>query len=130
MTAFLTHVFKPSIQQIVRRALTLRPRGGIPNDVLVLNRLVLSGHCLELEWRARDIHPWDHDLPPARQAELFSKQALEDTDLALIRLFHSLSEIEQIEFQVLKQTVSMTSFSRGWWTAKELSIPNNRYRYE
>ncbi len=102
MTAFFTHVFKPSIQQIVRRALTLRPRGGIPNDVLVLDSLVLSGHCLELEWRARDIHPWDHDLSPARQAELFSKQALEDTDLALIRLFHSLSEIEQIEFQVLK----------------------------
>ena len=102
MTAFFTHLFKPSVPQIVRRALALRPRGAISNDVLNLNSLILSGHCLRLEWRARDIHPWDRDLPPAQQAELFSKQALQDTDLALIRLFQGLSEIEQIEFQVLK----------------------------
>jgi hypothetical protein len=102
MTAFFTHLFKPSVPQIVRRALALRPRGAISNDVLILNSLILSGHCLKLEWRARDIHPWDSDLPPAQQAELFSKQALQDTDVALIRLFQGLSEIEQIEFQVLK----------------------------
>jgi hypothetical protein len=102
MTAFFTHIFKPSVQQIVRRALALRPRGAIPNDVLILNSLILSSHCLKLEWRARDIHPWDRDLPPAQQAELFSKQALQDTDEALIRLFQGLCEIEQIEFQVVK----------------------------
>jgi hypothetical protein len=101
MKAFFTHFFKPSVQQIVRRALALRPRGAIPNDVLVLTSLGLSGHCLQLEWRARDIHPWDCDLPPAQQAELFSKQALLDTDAALIRLFERLPEITQIEFQVL-----------------------------
>jgi hypothetical protein len=102
MTAFFTHVFKASVQQIVRRALALRPRGAVPNDVLILNNLILSGRCLKLEWRARDVHPWDRDLPPAQQAELFSEQALQDTDVALIRLFQGLSEIEQIEFQVLK----------------------------
>ena len=101
LKAFFTHFFKPSIQRTVRRALALRPRGAIPNDVLVLNSLRLSGHRLQLEWRARDIHPWDRDLPPTRQAELFSKQALQDTDAALIRLFQRLPEIEQIEFQVL-----------------------------
>ena len=52
--------------------------------------------------RARNIHPWDRDLPVLEQAELFSEQALQDTDAALIRLFQGLSEIEQIEFQVLK----------------------------
>ena len=87
MTAFFTHIFKPSVQQIVRRALALRPRGAVPNDVLILNSLILSSHCLKLEWRARDIHPWDRDLPPAQQAELFSEQALQDTDVALNRLF-------------------------------------------
>ena len=102
MIAFFTRLFEPSVQQIVRRALALRPRGAIPNDVLVLNSLVLSERCLKLEWRARDIHPWDRDLSPGQQAGLFSKQALEDTDAALIRLFHGLSEVEQIEFQVLK----------------------------
>src|ERR1700736_1605123 len=102
MTAFFAHIFKPSVQQIVERAPAPRPRGAVPNDVLILNSLILSSHCLKLEWRARDIHPWDSDLSPAQQAELFSKQALQDTDVALIRLFQGLSEIEQIEFQVLK----------------------------
>ena len=102
MIAFFTHIFMPSVQQIVRRALALRPRGAIPNDVLILNSLTLSDRCLRLEWRARDIHPWDRDLPLAEQAELFSQQAFQDTDAALIRLFQGLPEIEQIEFQVLK----------------------------
>ncbi len=101
LKAFFAHFYKPSIQQIVRRALALRPRGAIPNDVLVLNSLGLLGHCLQLAWRARDIHPWNRDLPPSQQAELFSEQALRDTDVALIRLFQRLPEIEQIEFQVL-----------------------------
>jgi hypothetical protein len=101
LKAFVIDFFKPSVQRIVRRALALRPRGAIPNDVLVLNSLRLSAPRLQLEWRARDIHPWDRDLLPTRQAELFSKQALQDTDVALIRLFQSLPEIEEIEFQVL-----------------------------
>jgi hypothetical protein len=91
-----------SVEQIVRRALSLRPRGAILNDGLILNNLICSVRCLKLEWRARDIHPWDCDLPLAEQAELFSRQALQDTDAALIRLFQGLPEIEQIEFQVLK----------------------------
>ena len=102
MNAFFTHFLKPSIHRIVRRALALRPRGAIPNDVLRLNGLLLSGHSLQLEWHARDIHPWDRDLPDWRQAELFSNQALQDTDEALTRLFRRLPEVEQIKFQVLK----------------------------
>jgi hypothetical protein len=46
------------IQPLVLKALKLKPRGGIANDVLVLNRV--SGQ-LQLEWRARDVHPWDRD---------------------------------------------------------------------
>jgi hypothetical protein len=101
LKTFFNPFFKPCLEDIVRRALALRPRGAIPNDVLVLNSLLLSGHRLQLEWRTRDIHPWDRDFPPSQQAELFSKQALEDTDAALIRLFQWLPEIEEIEFQVL-----------------------------
>jgi hypothetical protein len=102
MIAFSTQLFKTNVQRSVRRALALRPRGAIPNDVLILNNLILSGRCLKLEWLARDIHPWNRDLPLIEQAELFSEQALQDTDVALIRLFQGLAEIEQIEFQVLK----------------------------
>jgi hypothetical protein len=102
MIVFFTHLFMASVEKIVRRALSLRPRGAVPNDVLVLDNLILSACCLKLEWRARDVHPWDCDLPLAEQTELFSRQALQDTDVALIRLFQGLPEIEQIEFQVVK----------------------------
>jgi hypothetical protein len=110
MIAFFNHLFKPSVQQIVRRALALRPRCAVPNDVLILNNLILSGHCLKLEWRARDIHPWNRDLPLAEQAELFSEQALQDTDVALIRLFRGLPEIEQIA-QLRGKTKNPSIFS-------------------
>ena len=93
---------KPNICRAVRSALALPPRGGIRNDVLILKSLRVSGRCLQLEWRARAIHPWDRDLPPSRQAELFSEQALQDTDAAIIRLFRMLPDIEEIKLQVVK----------------------------
>lgn len=86
------------LQPLVVKALKLKPRGGVANDVLVLNKV--SGQ-LQLEWRARDVHPWDRDLPPGRQAELFLEQALQDTDAAILRLFQTLPEIGQIEIRVL-----------------------------
>jgi hypothetical protein len=86
------------LQPLVAKALKLKPRGGVANDVLVLNKV--SGQ-LQLEWRARDAHPWNRDLPPERQAELFLEQALQDTDAAILRLFQTLPEIGQIEIQVL-----------------------------
>ena len=99
---FLANFLKPSIRRVVMRALALPPRGGIRNDVLHLKSFRVSGHCLQLEWRARDVHRWDRDLPPSRQAELFSEQALKDTDAAIIRLFQMLPDIEEIRLQVVK----------------------------
>ena len=52
-------------------------------------------------WRARDVHPWDRDLPPGCQAELFLEQTLRDTDAAILNLFQTLPEIEQIAIRVL-----------------------------
>jgi hypothetical protein len=101
LKASITHLIQSNMQRVVRRALALRPRGAVPHDVLVLKSLRLCGHCLQLEWHARGIHPWDRDLPVSRQSELFSQQALQDTDAALMRLFQRLPEVEQIEFQVL-----------------------------
>jgi hypothetical protein len=96
------HLLKPSVRRVVVRALSLPPRGGVRNDALGLKSFRVSGHCLQLEWRAREIHPWDRDLPASRQAELFSEQALKDTDAAIIRLFQMLPEIEEIKLQVVK----------------------------
>jgi hypothetical protein len=62
----------------------------------------LADECLQVEWRARDIHPRDSGLPQPRQAESFTEQALKDTDAAIIRLFRMLPEIEVIRLQVLR----------------------------
>jgi hypothetical protein len=61
----------------------------------------VSGQETSLEWWARCVHPWDSDLSPVRQSELFSQQALLDTEAALIRLFRRLPDIHHIAFRVL-----------------------------
>jgi hypothetical protein len=77
----------------------LKPRGGVAHDVLQLSKL---GARLQVEWTARDVHPWDKDLPPERRAELFVEQVLNDTNSAIVRLFHVLPEIDAIEIRVLE----------------------------
>ncbi len=83
---------------MVTKALALPPRGLIPRDVLLLSEL--SGQ-LQVEWRARDIHPCDRNLPADGRAESFREQALHDTDAAIVRLLHMLPEIDVIEVRVL-----------------------------
>jgi hypothetical protein len=88
---------------IVRRvasALTVKPRGAVWNDVLSIQDLSLGLH---VEWLARDVHPWDRDLPERRQAELFAQQCLEDVDAAIPRLFEQLPEIDVLEIGVLER---------------------------
>ncbi|HEV7926357.1 MAG TPA: hypothetical protein VGR14_13435 [Verrucomicrobiae bacterium] len=90
------------VRRIVRKALALAPRGCVRNDVLMLHELrEFSGQELQLHWWARNVHPWDHNLSVARQSELFSQQALHDTESALIRLFRRLPDLHEIAFRVL-----------------------------
>jgi hypothetical protein len=77
--------------------LRLRPRGGVAHDVLHLAALSLR---LRVEWRARDIHPWDHDLSEHRQAQLFARQCLEDVDAAIARMFDRVPEMQVLEVVV------------------------------
>src|SRR5580692_7890644 len=53
----------------VIRALTMAPRGGVAGDGSLSPKMSLS---LNVEWYARDLHPWDSDLPVDRRAELFA----------------------------------------------------------
>src|SRR5262245_34559587 len=85
-------------RRIMTKALALTPRGFVPRDVLVLSKL--SGQ-LQVEWRARDIHPWDRDQPAGRQAELFRELALHDTADAVVRLFQILPEMDALDIRVL-----------------------------
>ena len=98
----LKHIFKTKpkhvIQRTVTRALSLTPRGGVAHDVLVVSKL--SGQ-IQVEWIARDVHPWDCDLPEEQKSQLFLHQCLGDVDAAIARLFYELPEIDAIEVSVI-----------------------------
>ena len=116
------------LRRLVTKALALKPRGFAPKDVLALTEL--SGQ-LQLEWRARDIHPWDRDQPPARQAELFREQALHDTDDAVVRLFQLLPEIDALGIRVLaprdtRLMLAGTVSRREAFATRSLSSPGMR----
>jgi hypothetical protein len=55
---------------------------------------------LEIEWRARDIHPWDRGVSSSRAAQLFAEQCLRDVNAAVERLFDSFAEVDVIELKV------------------------------
>ena len=86
------------IRQTVSRALSLKPRGGIGNDGLVVRSLSAR---LRVELLARRIHPWDRDRPANERAELFVQQCLEDVSTAIPELFRAMPEIDDLEVAVL-----------------------------
>jgi hypothetical protein len=88
------------IRHRVAHALALKPRGAVWNDVLALDGLSVA---LRVDWIARDVHPWNGDLPEKRQAELFAQQCLEDVDAAIPRLFAQLPEVDILEIGVLER---------------------------
>jgi len=88
----------PRVRRAVMKALALAPRGFVPRDVLVLRDVSAR---LKLEWRTRDIHPWDRGLSLERRTTRFRDQALRDTEDAIARCFHLLPEVDEIEVRVL-----------------------------
>jgi hypothetical protein len=82
----------------VIKALTLAPRAAVPDDGPRLRKMSLA---LRLEWHARDIHPWDCDLPADRRAELFTAALMAETFAAIRQTFERLAEVDLIEIQVL-----------------------------
>jgi hypothetical protein len=80
------------------RALALHLRGEVRRDGLTLKN---ACNRLEIQWWARDIHPWDRDLPSEKEASLFAEQTLADTEAAIFRLFEALPQVEVIKLSVL-----------------------------
>ena len=91
-------IFWKGLRQLVARALRLPPRGGLGGDTLRLRHV--SGR-LEVEWQARDVHPWDRSLPVERQAQCFTDQTFTDADRAIKRLFELMPELDAITVRVL-----------------------------
>ena len=86
-------------QHYIKRALALHRGGAVRKDGLTLHRVSTR---LEIAWSARDVHPWDRGDAPEKKAELMLKQAMEDAEAAINRLFENLPQIDAIEVTVLE----------------------------
>ena len=84
-------------RKAIQGALDLHNRGEARRDGLILTQ---ASHRLEIEWRARNVHPWDRASESTQQELLFAEQSMADTDAALSRLFNELPEVDVIEFAV------------------------------
>jgi hypothetical protein len=82
----------------VRRALDLYLRGEVRRDGLQLTSMCSS---LEIEWRARDVHPWDRDSRRDERRAMLVSQTLTDTEAAISRLFDSLPYVDVLQVRVL-----------------------------
>lgn len=83
----------------IERALALHLRDEVRSDGLTLKKLT---NRLEIEWSARDIHPWDRNDLPEEKASLFVRQCLADADAAITRLFRELPQVDTIALTVLE----------------------------
>jgi hypothetical protein len=95
---FVTYLAQQRLRRKVIGALEVNRHAGVRNDGLSLKRM---RNRLEVEWQAREIHPWDQGLPPERAAQKFVQQCLADVDAAISRLFATLPDTDEIELRVL-----------------------------
>jgi hypothetical protein len=99
---FIARLFsrqKAAFREHVLDALALHRRGEARTDDPRLMDLTVR---MELRWRAREIHPWDRDLPPSRAARKLAQQTLKDTEAALERLFNACPDVDIIELSVVE----------------------------
>jgi hypothetical protein len=107
----------------VETALALHRRGEVRIDGL--NPVNITTH-LEVEWHARDIHPWDRSvLSPADRATAFVKQSLADTETAIHRLFAALPHVDVISLKVLDR-IAVNVIISGTVSRQALSTEHER----
>jgi hypothetical protein len=85
------------VRRALGSALALQRRGEIRSDGLSPFSFSIR---LSVSWRARDIHPWDRDLPEERIAPRFVEQTLHDTEDAVERIFSAFPEANTLEVNV------------------------------
>jgi len=116
---YRTAIARRRLHRRVTRALALNRRGEARADELSLSHFQ---NRLEMEWRAREIHPWDQDLPLASAARLFAEQCLKDADAALERLFITLPEIDVIDFKMLDPSSGVPILSGAVTRSESMNI--------
>ncbi len=81
----------------VKRVLALRSHRQGRDDGLELKSLRTT---LQVEWIAREVHPWDRNRPPRSVQKLYTMQCLQDTHTAIEGLFKEISEVEALDIRV------------------------------
>lgn len=81
----------------IRAALHLR--GEVRSDGLPL---MSASSKLQLDWQAREIHPWDKALQLKDPEARFVNQAIKDTEAVVCRLFATLPHIDVIAIRVFQ----------------------------
>jgi hypothetical protein len=101
--SFLRKLNLYSYRRGIENALALHRRGEVRSDGLILiqGSHHPESHHLEIEWLAREIHPWDRGCQHLEPDIEFTEQSFADTDAALSRLFNELPEVDVIEFRVI-----------------------------
>src|SRR5580658_7640103 len=103
----MLHVLRPLFRKLdrfryrqnIKGALALHRRGEVRKDGLTA--VSVTTH-LEIEWRARDVHPWDRPLlSRGERAAAFVRQSLADTESAVQRLFQALPHVDVLTLRVL-----------------------------
>ncbi|HUN57003.1 MAG TPA: hypothetical protein VMU41_02725 [Candidatus Binataceae bacterium] len=87
------------LRESADKALALHLRGEARTDDPQLLDMTVR---MQMRWRARELHPWDRDLPPARAARKLAQQTLSDTEAALERLFSACPDVDVIELSVIE----------------------------
>jgi hypothetical protein len=104
----------------IERVLARVGRGQARSDGLRLNKV---SNRLEIQWRARDIHPWDSSLPYDRRTVALEEQTLADTEAAISELFDAFPQVDVIDLMVLGPA-SETTIMAG--TVHRSALPDSR----
>ena len=99
--------------------------------------LLLEGRAFRLAvtWRARQVHPWDYNLPPDTRELKLVEQTFADTFAALERLFMALPEVDVIDIRVTEPdsrkhgTLLKGMVSREDFKTYRMSSPTMRLRF-
>ena len=89
-----------SARRALGDALALHRRGEVRPDGLFPFTFAVR---LTVNWRERDIHPWDRDMPENCKAPRLVQQTLKDTEDAVERIFAAFPEANTLEVNVFER---------------------------
>jgi hypothetical protein len=87
------------VRRVLDRALALHRRREVRSDGLVLVNYAMK---LSVSWRAREIHPWDRNMPEEKIAPRLVAQTMHDAEDAVERIFEAFPEADVLDLNILE----------------------------